>query len=131
MTFCDGYAFVFYPDLLKQNPIAAKIHQYKCFSYEINDALFVTMEEEETITWLFTKIHMELLENKANANINIILSLLNVVLSYADAFYERQFKNKATKTVSISSKLKSLLQNRYKDLSKPVYKLVEQKGLPY
>jgi AraC-like DNA-binding protein len=80
----------------------------------------MTAEEEEIITWLFTRIHMELLENKANANINIILSLLNVVLSYADAFYERQFKNKAIKTVSISSKLKSLLQNRYKDLSKPV-----------
>jgi AraC-like DNA-binding protein len=120
LTFWDGYAFVFHPDLIRQNPIAAKIHQYKYFSYEINDALFMTAEEEEIITWLFTRIHMELLENKANANINIILSLLNVVLSYADAFYERQFKNKAIKTVSISSKLKSLLQNRYKDLSKPV-----------
>ncbi len=120
LTFWDGYAFVFHPDLIKQNPIATKINRYKYFSYEINDALFMTAEEEEVITWLFTKIHMELVENKAQANINIILSLLNVVLSYADVFYERQFKDKATKVMSISSKLKSLLQNHYKDLSKPV-----------
>lgn len=120
LTFWDGYAFVFHPDLIKQNPIAAKINQYKYFSYEINDALFMTAEEEETITWLFTKIHMELLENKAKANINLILSLINVVLSYADVFYERQFKDKATKTVSVASKVKSLLQNHYSDFSKPV-----------
>lgn len=63
---------------------------------------------------------MELVENKAGANINIILSLLNTVLSYADVFYERQFKDKATKAISVASKLKSLLQKHYKDLSKPV-----------
>ncbi|UWX62580.1 helix-turn-helix transcriptional regulator [Chryseobacterium oranimense] len=120
LTFWDGYAFVFHPDLISQNPIANKINQYKYFSYEINDALFMTTEEEEIVTWLFTKIHMELLQNKANANINIILSLLNVVLSYADVFYERQFKDKAKKATSVSSKLKNLLQNHYKDLSKPV-----------
>ncbi|MBB6330011.1 AraC-like DNA-binding protein [Chryseobacterium sediminis] len=120
LTFWDGYAFVFHPDLIKQNAIANKINQYKYFSYEINDALFMTAEEEEVITWLFTKIHMELMDHKAQANINIILSLLNVVLSYADVFYERQFKDKATKNMSISSKLKSLLQKHYKDLSKPV-----------
>ena len=120
LTFWDGYAFVFHPDLIKQNPIAAKINQYKYFSYEINDGLFMTAEEEEIITWLFTRIHIELVENKANASVNIILSLLNVVLSYADVFYQRQFKDKATKAVSISSKIKKLLQNHYKDLSKPV-----------
>ncbi|PZU82321.1 MAG: AraC family transcriptional regulator [Chryseobacterium sp.] len=120
LTFWDGYAFVFHPDLIRQNPVAAKINQYKYFSYEINDALFMTQEEEETVTWLFTKMHMELLKNKSKANINIILSLLNAVLSYADVFYERQFKDKATKAVSVSSRLKSLLQNHYKDLSKPV-----------
>ncbi|GAA5089858.1 AraC family transcriptional regulator [Chryseobacterium ginsengisoli] len=120
LTFWDGFAFVFHPDLIKQNPVAAKINQYKYFSYEINDALFMTAEEEEIVTWLFTKIHMELIENKSKANINIILSLLNVVLSYADVFYERQFKDKATIAVSVTSKVKSLLQNHYNDFSKPV-----------
>ncbi|GAA4160270.1 AraC family transcriptional regulator [Chryseobacterium ginsenosidimutans] len=120
LTFWDGYAFVFHPDLIKKNPIASKVNQYKYFSYEINDALFMTAEEEETITWLFTKIHYELAENKVNANINIILSLLNVVLTYADLFYERQFKEKSTNAVSVISKIKSLLQQHYSDLSKPV-----------
>ncbi|MDQ0593631.1 AraC family transcriptional activator of pobA [Chryseobacterium ginsenosidimutans] len=120
LTFWDGYAFVFHPDLLKQNPIAGKINQYKYFSYEINDALFMTAEEEEIITWLFTRIHYELLENREHASINIVLSLLNVVLSYSEAFYERQYKDKATKTVSIAEKVKHLMQKHYKDFSKPV-----------
>jgi len=120
LTFWDGYALIFHPDLIKQNPIAAKINQYKYFSYEINDALFMTEKEEEIITWLFTRIHMELVENKSNANINVILSLLNTVLSYTDVFYERQFNDKGLKNVSITSKVKNLLQNHYRDFSKPV-----------
>jgi len=123
LTFWDGYAFVFHPDLIKQHPIASKIKQYKYFSYEINDALFMTAQEEEIITWLFTRIHMELTENKANANSNVILSLLNTVLSYADVFYERQFKNKAVAPVTIYSKVKMVLRDYYKDLSTPVKSL--------
>ncbi|MGD1318532.1 helix-turn-helix domain-containing protein [Chryseobacterium sp. 2R14A] len=120
LTFWDGYAFVFHPDLIKKNPVFNRIQQYKYFSYEINDALFMTEKEEETITWLFAKIHYELVENKSNANIDVILSLLNVILTYAELFYERQFKEKSLGEISVSSKIKMLLQEHYRDLSIPV-----------
>lgn len=55
LTFWDGYAFVFHPDLIRQNPIASKIKQYKYFSYEINDALFMT--EEGIVIYDFTQIY--------------------------------------------------------------------------
>lgn len=80
----------------------------------------MTEKEEEIITWLFTRIHMELIENKSSANINIILALVNTVLSYTDVFYERQFNDKGLKNISITSKVKNLLQNHYRDFSKPV-----------
>ncbi len=120
LTFWDGYAFVFHPNLIKKHPIAQKISQYKYFGYEISDALFMTPEEEETITWLFTKIHYELLNNKNHANADIILSLLHVILTYAELYYERQFKEKGLNTASVSSKVKTLLQKHYNDLSVPV-----------
>jgi AraC family transcriptional activator of pobA len=120
LTFWDGYAFVFHPDLIKKHPVASKITQYKYFSYEINDALFMTPEEEQTITWLFTKIHYELVDNKNKANEEVILSLLNVILSYADLYYKRQFKQTETHPVSMASKVKTVLQHHYNDLSQPV-----------
>ncbi|MHC0443296.1 helix-turn-helix domain-containing protein [Flavobacterium sp. 3-210] len=120
LTFWDGYAFVFHPDLLKKHPIAQKISQYKYFSYEISDALFMTPEEEETITWLFTKIHYELLNNKNEASEDIILSLLHVILNYAELYYERQFKERGLNSASVSSKVKTLLQQHYNNLSVPV-----------
>ncbi|MEN4761618.1 AraC family transcriptional regulator [Chryseobacterium sp. C39-AII1] len=120
LTFWDGYAFVFHPDLVKKSAIANKINYYKYFSYEISNALFMTPAEEETVTWLFTKIHYELLEKKADANIEVILSLLNVILTYAELFYERQFKEKSSNPISISLKIKSILQNHYNDFSQPV-----------
>lgn len=120
LTYWDGYAFVFHPDLIKKHSIARKIRLYKYFSYEINDALFMTPEEEETITWLFTKIHFELLNNKSKANEDVILSLLNVILTYSELYYERQFKDRNPQQASIVSKVKALLQHHYNDFSKPV-----------
>lgn len=120
LAFWDGYAFVFHPDLIKRNPIASQISRYKYFSYEIDDALFLSAEEEETITWLFTRIHMELLNNKADANIDVVLSLLNVILTYAETYYERQFRDRQGPARSIISKVKQLLQEHYNNFSKPV-----------
>lgn len=120
LTFWDGYAFIFHPDLIKNHPVASKIKQYKYFSYKINDALFMTEQEEEIITWLFTRIHMELQQHKHQANVNIILSLLNVVLTYSEVFYERHYKDKAIKAASLAEKVKHLLQAHYRDFSEPV-----------
>lgn len=120
LTFWDGYALVFHPDILKSNPVASKISRYKYFSYEVDDALFMTPEEAETITWLFTKIHLELTEKKSNANLDIVLSLLNAVLSYAEVYYERQYGFDQHSDATISSRIKLYLQNYYSNLSHPV-----------
>lgn len=120
LTFWDGYAFVFHPDLLKNNPIASKIKRYRYFSYEINDALFMTETEEEIITWLFTRIHYELLENGEKADVDIVLALLNVILTYSEQFYKRQFKEQSSSITSVHSKVNSILQQYYSELSKPV-----------
>lgn len=124
LTFWDGYAFVFHADLIKKHPIAHKISRYRYFSYEVSDALFMTQEEEETITWLFTKIHLELLHKKQQANTDVILSLLNVILTYAELYYERQFRDKVPLQQPVAARVKLLLQNYYSNLSQPV------KGVP-
>jgi AraC-like DNA-binding protein len=120
LTFWDGYALVFHPDLIKKHSVAKKIRSYKYFSYEISDALYMTAGEEETITWLFTKIHYELQNHKSQANVEVILSLLDLILIYAELFYERQFKETGNHQTSISSKVKSVLQHHYNNLSQPV-----------
>ncbi len=120
LTFWDGYAFVFHPDLIKKNPIARQISQYKYFSYDIDDALFLTAQEEETITWLFTKIHTELMTHGDETNIYIVLSLLNVVLTYAETYYQRQFSDNEISARTATFKVKKLLQDHYHNLSQPV-----------
>ncbi|HEY8957323.1 helix-turn-helix transcriptional regulator [Chitinophaga sp.] len=120
LTFWDGYALVFHPDILKLHPVASKISRYKYFSYEVDDALFMTHEEAETITWLFTKIHLELTEKRGNSNLEVVLSLLGVVLSYAEVYYERQYGLDQHPNTTISSRIKLYLQDYYSNLSRPV-----------
>lgn len=120
LTFWDGYAFVFHPDLIKKSAVALRISHYKYFSYDIADALFLTAQEEETITWLFTKIHSELIDNKDRVNTDVILSLLNVILTCAETYYKRQFTDNEYFKQKITFKIKLLLQDHYRDLSQPV-----------
>lgn len=119
LSFWDGYAFVFHPDLFKAHPVAVKIRQYKYFSYEVSDALFMTTEESETITWLFTRIHLELTEKRNNTNVDLILSLLNTVLSYAEIFYKRQFLVSAKAGASTANRVRTILQRHYDNLERP------------
>lgn len=120
LTYWDGYAFVFHPDLIKNHAIARQISRYTYFSYDIHDALFLTPGEEETITWLFTRIHSELKQHGERTNTDIILSLLSVVLTYAETYYARQFNDKGITHRSITNKVKGLLQDHYQNLSQPV-----------
>ena len=120
LTYWDGYAFVFHPDLIKNHTIARQISRYKYFSYDIHDAIWLTHEEEETITWLFTRIHKELKQHGEQTNTDVILSLLSVVLTYAETYYERQFQDTDVAPHSITAKVKLLLQDHYHNLSQPV-----------
>ncbi len=82
--------------------------------------MFLTPGEEETITWLFTRIHSELKQHGERTNTDIVLSLLSVVLTYAETYYARQFNDKGITHRSITNKVKGLLQDHYQNLSQPV-----------
>lgn len=110
----SGYLLLIHPDFLWNTPLATKIKQYEYFGYAINEALFLSEKEENTIIDIFNNIKQEYDGNIDNFSQNIIIAQLDVLLSYAERFYQRQFITRKITNHQILEKLEYVLEEYFK-----------------
>lgn len=85
-----GLLLFFHPDLLLKYPLAKTILQYGFFSYTVNEALHLSAAEEADMVTLLHKIEQESRHIDRHTQ-DIIVSQIDLLLAYANRFYERQF----------------------------------------
>jgi len=88
---CDGWVVTFHPDLLRRHPLAKKIKEYGFFSYDVHEALHLSEKEEEAVVSIIQLLNQELRNSIDHYSENVIVGYLELLLSYADRFYNRQF----------------------------------------
>lgn len=88
---CDGWNVAFHPDLLRRHPLAKKIKEYGFFSYAVHEALHLSEKEEEAVVSIIQLLDQELRNSIDHYSENVIIGYLELLLSYADRFYNRQF----------------------------------------
>ncbi|SHM07104.1 helix-turn-helix domain-containing protein [Chryseobacterium polytrichastri] len=86
-----GYLLLIHPDFLWGTSVIKKIKSYEFFSYQINEALFLSDKEEKIIVDLFKNIEKEYQTNIDKFTQELIVAQLELFLIYAERFYERQF----------------------------------------
>ncbi|MDE1190731.1 MAG: helix-turn-helix transcriptional regulator [Arachidicoccus sp.] len=121
--FTGGWALAFHPDFIQNFPLAKNIHKFDFFSYSVNQALYVSDEEENKIVALMKSISEEY-ENNDSFSRDIIISHLETLLNYANRFYKRQALEAKKKGNDLLSKVEKVLSN-YFDRND-----VQQQGLP-
>lgn len=119
-----GWLLLIHPDFLWNTTLAEKIQKYDFFGYTINEALFLSEKEETMMGDLLQNIQREYQSNIDKFSQNIIISQIELLLNYAERFYERQFITRKIVNHKILDGLESILKNYFKDES-----LIE-KGLP-
>ena len=87
----NGWMLFIHPDFLWNTPLAKKIKQYEYFDYAANEALFLSDKEETMITALVENIRQEYNANMDKFSQDVIIAQLELLLTYAQRFYERQF----------------------------------------
>lgn len=105
----NGYVLLFHPDFLLKYPIAGKIKQYGFFSYDMHEALHLSVKEEADILDIFKKIDQEYqhIDHHTQA---IMLAQIDLLLSYSNRFYERQFITRKAANNRLLLKLDDLLE---------------------
>lgn len=108
----DGWSLLFHPDLIRQYPLGKAIKNYGFFSYEVNEALHLSDGEEKTIETIVQNIQREINSRLDNFSQDIIISNLELLLSYCNRFYSRQFITRKMVTNDLLTNFEKIL-NKY------------------
>lgn len=119
-----GVLLFIHPDFLWNTPLAKKIKQFEFFGYSVNEALFMSEKEELVITELMQQIQREYHANIDKFSDNIIIAQIELLLSYCERFYERQFITRKKNNHRILEKVEQILDDWFR-AGDPV-----EKGLP-
>lgn len=120
----SGWLLLIHPDFLWNKPLAKKIHQYEYFSYSVHEALYLSEKEETMIIGIIQGIAQEYQSNIDKFSQDVILSQLELLLTYAERFYHRQFITRRVANHRILGRLEDLLMEYFSSES------LTEKGLP-
>lgn len=109
---CSLYTVLFHPDFLLGHPLAKKIKQYGFFSYTSNEALHLSESEKEMMISIFKMIDTELNARIDDFSHDVVISQLELMLTYANRFYKRQFITRKAANNDVLEKLEEIL-NKY------------------
>lgn len=113
-----------HPDFLWNAALAKTIKHYEFFDYSVNEALFLSEKEEAIIANILQNIEQEYQANIDKFSQDIIIAQLELLLSYSERFYHRQFITRKITNHQVLDRLEHLL-NVYFDNNGVV-----KKGLP-
>ncbi|UOQ51160.1 helix-turn-helix domain-containing protein [Hymenobacter cellulosivorans] len=105
----SGWMLVFHPDLLLKYPLGKKISSYGFFSYAVHEALHLSDGEEQTLEGLMNSIRHEYQQAIDAFSHDVLVSQLEVLLSYANRFYHRQFLTRRTAEHDLLTRFETLL----------------------
>jgi len=119
-----GWILLLHPDFLWNTPLGRHIKQYEFFDYTTHEALFLSEKEETVVKEIIKNIGHEYRSNIDKFSQNIIISQLELLLNYAERFYNRQFITRRIGNHRLLERLEDLLNTYFAGDN-----LVE-KGLP-
>ena len=108
-----GWILLIHPDFFWHTSLTKTIRQYEYFDYAVNEALFLSEKEEETIIGIMQSIQQEYHSNIDKFSQGIIISQIEVLLNYADRFYQRQFITRKIANHQILDRLEEILNAHF------------------
>ena len=110
-----GWMLYFNPDLIRNTLLGSKIDSHTFFNYEVNEALHLSENEQHTLNQIVQLIQEEIKERIDNHSQPVLVSNIELLLSYSKRFYERQFNTRSATNIDIVSKVERLLKDYYSD----------------
>ncbi|MEM8529028.1 MAG: helix-turn-helix transcriptional regulator [Bacteroidota bacterium] len=120
----SGSLLLLHPDFIWNTSLAQSIQQYDFFDYAINEALFLSPKEEQVIQSILQNIGQEIETSIDQFSQSIIIAQIEVLLNYAERFYQRQFITRKKNNHEILGRLEQLLNTYFQE------EHLAQKGLP-
>jgi len=111
----SGMTLHIHPDFLRPYPLNAAIRQYGYFSYSAAEALYLSEKEKTTILSIYRSIQDELSERIDKFSQDVIISQIEVLLNYANRFYDRQFLTRKAVNNDLLTRLEQQLEDYFNE----------------
>jgi AraC family transcriptional activator of pobA len=102
-----------HPDFIRNFPLGKKIKDYGFFSYNVAEALFLSEKEKDVVIGLFKNIEMELDSAIDLFSQEVVVSQLELLLSYSKRFYNRQFITRKSSSNDLLSRAEGIMDNYF------------------
>jgi AraC family transcriptional activator of pobA len=109
----SGWMLVFHPDLLLRYPLGKKIAEYGFFGYEVHEALHLSAQEENLLDSLLHVLRTEVERPIDAFSQDVLVTQVEVLLSYANRFYHRQFLTRRGTEHDLLSRFEVLLRSYF------------------
>ena len=109
----SGWILAIHPDFFFGSSLAKNIKKHPFFNYSVREALFLSVKEENIITEILQNIKTEYQANIDQFSQQIIISQIELLLNYAERFYQRQFLTRKISNHQILGKLEELLDDHF------------------
>ncbi len=120
----SGWWLVIHPDFIQQYQLAKRIKDYGFFTYAVNEALHLSDKEEGLIAGIMQHIEQEYQALIDSYSQDVIVSHIDLLLNYANRFYNRQFITRKNASHDLLAKLEELLSDHFD------HEHVQEPGLP-
>jgi len=120
----SGWMLFIHPDFLWNSALATQIKKYEYFDYAVNEALHLSEKEEETIISLMQNIDQEYRSNIDTFSQSVIIAQIELLLTYSERFYHRQFITRKISNHQILDRLEELLADHFNQTN------LKNQGLP-
>lgn len=108
-----GCMLLIHPDFLRGYALAKNIKNYEFFSYAVNEGLYLSQKEETMIEGIMRNIEQEYETAIDNLSQDVIISHIELLLTYSNRFYNRQFITRKNVNNDLVEKMDTLLTDHY------------------
>lgn len=108
-----GLWLVIHPDFIQNYSLSKNIKGYGYFSYAVNEALHLSEKEEIMVSAIMQNIKQEYHSVIDNYSQDVIVSQIELLLNYANRFYNRQFITRKNAGNDLLTKMEALLEEYF------------------
>lgn len=120
----EGWMILIHPDFLWNTPLAKTIKQCEFFNYSVYEALHLSDKEKMMLTAIAQNIEQEYHANIDRFSQSVIIAQLELLLTYSERFYQRQFITRKMASHELLTRLEDLLTANFNSGE------LAKKGLP-
>ena len=111
----SGWLVNIHPEFLRSYALSQKIKQLGFFDYVINEALILSEDEQKSIEIIFHQLEREYHLPIDSFSQDVIVATLEVLLSYCNRYYKRQFVTRKISAGGILERFENILESHFQN----------------